>query len=146
MLKINSPIMRETLCQDPETGKNIVIKLDPPGMVIGVRTKQSKQTYTISILDVYMAAKQAKGEDFRVMANPPSKVKKEVLTDIPGLIREILENKKPLHFSQIRQQLKRKGVDASRRMTGSLLTLMTQTKVLEHDDRMYYHLKESKAS
>lgn len=148
MLKINSPIMRETLALDPETGKNIVIKLDPPGMVIGLRTKQSKQTYTIPILDVYMAAKQARGEDFKVVANLPSKIKKEQLTDIPELIREVLERNRAqgLHFSQVRQQLKLKGVEVSRRVTGSLLKLMTQTHQVEHDERMYYYLTNHKAS
>lgn len=142
MLKVNTPYIRETLCQDPDTGKNIVLKIDPPGMVLGFRTKQSKQTYTISILDVYMAARNARGEDFKVMANPPSKVKKDVMTDIPDLIREVLEKNqdKGLHFSQVRQQLKRKGVEVSRRVTGSLLKLMTQTKEVTHDDKMYYYL------
>lgn len=143
MLKVNTPYIRETLCQDPDTGKNIVLKIDPPGMVLGFRTKQSKQTYTIGILDVYMAARNARADDFKVMANPPARKKHQEETDIPELIKEVLEDKEKLHFSQVRQQLKLKGVEVSRRVTGSLLKLMTQTKQVEHDDRMYYSLRKA---
>jgi hypothetical protein len=139
MLKVNSPIARETLAVDPETQKPIVIKLDPPGLMIGLRTKQSKQTYTISILDVYMAAKQAKGEDFKAIMHKPSKpVPQE--PDIPDVIKDVLAAHDRLHFSQVREQLRKKGIDVSKKVTGSLLKLMTQTHQVQHDERMYYFL------
>lgn len=139
MLKVTSPIVRETVVIDPETQKPIVIKLDPPGMMIGLRTKQSKQTYAISILDVYMAAKNAKGEDFKALVSRPKAVTIE--QDIPEVIKQVLEESNDgLHFSQVRQQLKKKGIEVSRRVTGSLLKLMTQTKQVKHDEKMYYYL------
>lgn len=137
MLKINSPIARETLVKDPETGKPIVIKLDPPGLMIGLRTKQSKQTYMISIMDVWMAAKNAKGDDFKALVQKP---KVQVEPDISEVVKDILAHNHRLHFSQVRQQLKNKGIDISRRVAGSILKLMSQAKQIEHDERMYYYL------
>lgn len=138
MLKINSPIARETMVKDPETGKPIVLKLDPPGLMIGLRTKQSKQTYMISIMDVWMAAKNARGEDFKALIPHPKVVKAE--PDISEVVKEILSHNDRLHFSQLRSQLKKKGIDISRRVAGSILKLMSQTKQIEHDERMYYYL------
>lgn len=140
MLKVNTPIVRESLVLDPDTQKPIVVRLDPPGLMLGFRTKQSKQTYMISILDVYMAAKNAKGEDYRALA-PKPKIKVPQEPSAKELIKEVLTQHHKLHFSQVRQQLKNKGLELSKRITGDIMSMMHESGQVEQDG-MYYSLKK----
>jgi len=148
MRTVNTPYKRVTPVIDPDTGKNIVFGVDPPGVMLWTRSKSEKQSYPIHVLDVHMAAKalhlQANRPDLKTIANPPTLMKKHrEEPDIPELIKEVLGEKEKLHFSQVRQQLRLKGVDIKRNVMGSLLKLMTQTKQVEHDDRMYYSLRKA---
>lgn len=141
MLKVNTPIVRESMVMDPDTGKPIVVRLDPPGLMLGFRTKQSKQTYMINILDVYMAAKHAKGEDFRLRSAPAKQAPKAEPSP-RELIKEVLTEKHKLHFSQVRQQLKNRGLEVSKRIMGDLMSMMHESGQVEQDG-MYYSLKKS---
>ena len=139
MLKINSPIVRETLVTDPETNKSIVIRLDPPGLMIGLRTKQAKQTYMISILDVWMAARHAMGEDFRAVI-PKPKMHKAAEPRPSEVIKDVLSHNDRMHPSQIRQQLKEKGIEISKSLVWDILGMLKAQKEVDQDDRMHYFL------
>ncbi len=129
----------ETDITDPDTGKAVILSLNPPLTTLGFREKQSKTTVTIPLMDCYMAAKNARGEDYKAIV---TRVKKKPQLDITDEIRGMLHEHRRLHLAQIRQSLEKKGIGISRKVAGSLMSLMEQTGEVARESGMYYHLTE----
>lgn len=125
---------------DEVTGKQIMLIVDPPGRIVGIRPKQSKQTYTLTPQELLNAGRSARGEDF-TLAKPFQKPKVQQEPSSRELIKEVLAEHHKLHFSQVRQQLKNKGLEVSKRIMGDLMSMMHESGQVEQDG-MYYSLKK----
>jgi hypothetical protein len=117
MLKVSAPFVREL----PVTvdGKNLVLKIEPPGYTIGLRKRHERTTYHVPVLDVW---KMAQG-------NPETKQKGELpkhlkTPSVKDEILKILHAQGRLNIAQVMQQLKAKRMSLTRPMAGEILGMM----------------------
>ena len=117
MLKVSAPFIREL----PVTvdGKNLVLKIEPPGYTIGLRKRHERTTYHVNVADVW---KMAQG-------NPDTKQKGELPKHLksPSVKEEIvniLRAQGKLNIAQVMQQLKAKRMPLTRPMAGEILGMM----------------------
>lgn len=140
---IRTRLKKETAVIDTETGKPIMFVVNPPGHEILLTVKWEKKPLSIGFQELLNAMRQSKSGKLSLSPSPTHHPNKTITEeDISDIIKDVLSQNDRLHFSQIRQQLQRKGVDISRRVTGSLLKLMYQAKQVQHDEGMFYSLKK----
>jgi hypothetical protein len=133
MLKINGPYVRETISRDPSSGKSIIIRIDPPGHVIGFRVKHSKQTYTLPIVDAFNAARGG-GSETMIRAVTPREIREP---DIPHEIYNVLVAHPRLHFAQLREQLRSKRIELDKKAMGAILKLLKEAGTVKQDGFEY---------
>jgi hypothetical protein len=121
MLKLNTSIIRETPVLDPETGKNVCLKFDPPGNTIGFRLRYGRQTWTLPVKDAYMAARYSNAEHVK-----PSAPKRAQNVSIKDEIVSVLHAEGKLNIAQVLQRLKEKRIDINKAQTGEWLDTLKQ--------------------
>jgi hypothetical protein len=119
MLKITQPYVRETPVVDTKEGRAVVVKIEPPGFTIGFRLRGGRQTWYLSVLDAYMAA--------RYTANPVMKQELPKHAKSPSIkdeILSVLRANTSLNIAQVMQKMKEKSLPLKRNEAGTILELM----------------------
>lgn len=136
MIKATGRSKRETMAVEYETRKPWAVNCG--GYEFYMSIKQSKDVKSKPWDEVWMF--MCSDTKTNTLKAPP-KVAKEPEPSPRELIKEVLQEKHKLHFSQVRQQLKNKGLEVSKRIMGDLMSMMSESGQVEQDG-MYYSLKK----
>jgi hypothetical protein len=136
VLKLNSSIIRETSVVDPESGRAICIKLEPPGHTLGFRLRYGRQTWTLPVKDAYMAARFTNAEHVK-QAMP----KRATLTSVKDEIVSILHAEGKRNIAQILQRLKEKRIPMDRKQAGEWLETLKEMGKIKQSGFSYELVK-----
>lgn len=132
MLRVTQPYVRETTVRDEKEGRNIVIKIEPPGNTISFRLRGGRTTWYLDVKHAYHAA--------RYTANPPMMPSRPKAPESPNYqaeILSILRTKGSLNIAAVVMHLKERGIKLDRNIVGQFLEMLKQLKQVSQSGFKY---------